>query len=89
MDFVKSVPVPCNDSDDSILEDDSFDDVEDDTVGNEIVEFKATPNEELTLLLEEHHPWSFSDDDFHSSGVKRQRRSSEDDFHPDAKIMQL
>ena len=78
MDFVNSSHVTCNDSDDSILDDDPIDAVEDDDVGNEIVEFRATPNEELELLLEEHHPWSFSDGNFHSGGVKRQRRSLED-----------
>ena len=72
MDFVNSSHVPCNDSDYSILEDDPIDAVEDDNVENEIVEFRATPNEELVLLLEEHHPRSFPDGNFHSGGVKRQ-----------------
>lgn len=81
--------MPCNDSSDSILgsssgdsvEDDSemltFDADDDDAVGDEIVEFRKRSNEEVTpayaLLLEEHHPWSFSDDDIDDPGVKRQR----------------
>ena len=54
-------------------------------VGNEIVEFPATFNRtgtlELEPLLDDHSPWSFSDDDFESDSmqdvISSRKRSSD------------
>ena len=100
MDLVNSIrPVPTSTllllpcSETSILEKRNSDAVEDDSVADEIVEF---PNEAGTavfeLLLADHHPWSFTDDNFNPGpgpGGKRQQSNWSDDFALDADIMNL
>ena len=97
MDLVNSIrPVPtCNQllllpcSETSILGKRSSDAVEDDCVGDELVEFPIKAGSAVfELLLEDHHPWSFTDDHFNPGG-KRQRRNWSDDFDLDADIMNL